>query len=118
MNVQVFGTKSSSDTRKALRFFKERRIPVHFVDLKTKAASKRELERFARLHGVEALVDRSSKRFRDLGLAVAHRSEAGWLEILRDEPLVLRMPLVRWGNEVTVGADESAWKAWAAEARQ
>ena len=53
MDVQIFGTKSSADTRKALRFFSERRIPTHFVDLNERAASRGELKRFAQKFGVE-----------------------------------------------------------------
>src|SRR5919201_528852 len=58
--VQIFGVKKSADTRKALRFFAERRIKTHFVDLAERAASPGELRRFAQKFGVEALVDRES----------------------------------------------------------
>jgi arsenate reductase len=113
-DVQVFGTRGCADTRRALRFFSERRIKVHFVDLKERAASKGELRRFAQKLGVDALVDRDSKRFQALGLKQAHYGEARWLELLGEEPLLLRTPLVRRGNEVTIGADEDAWRRWAA----
>ena len=112
MEVQIFGTQKSSDTRKALRFFKERRAKVHFVDLKIRAASKGELTRFAQKFGAEALVDREAKRFKALGLGTAYYSDQKWLEILLEEPLVLRQPLVRWQNRLTVGADEDEWKGW------
>ena len=72
MDVQIFGTKNNADTRKALRFFKERRAKVHWVDLKQKAASPRELQRFAQRFGAEALVDRGAKRFQALGSAKNH----------------------------------------------
>ena len=68
MQVQVFGTRKCAETRKTLRFFAERRIKTHFVDLKVKAASLGELRRFAQKFGVDALVDRGSKRFQDKGL--------------------------------------------------
>lgn len=112
MDVQVFGTKKSAETRKALRFFAERRVKVHFVDLTVRAASKGELKRFAQKFGVQSLVDRSSKRFADLGLAHAGLSEERWLEKLVAEPLLLRQPLVRGGNRLTVGGDEGVWKEW------
>ena len=112
MEVQIFGTQKSADTRKALRFFKERRAKVHFVDLKVRAASKGELTRFAQKFGAEALVDRESKRFKALGLGTAYYSDKKWMEILQDEPLVLRQPLVRCQNRLTVGADEEEWKGW------
>jgi len=69
--VQVFGIRKSADTRAALRFFAERRIKVHFVDLKEKAASVGELRRFAQQFGIAALIDRESRRFAELGLKSA-----------------------------------------------
>jgi arsenate reductase (glutaredoxin) len=113
-SVQIFGTKKSSDTRKAQRFFAERRIQVHFVDLAERAASLGELRRFAQKFGVRALIDRDAKRYRELGLGAAILSDEHWLETLADEPLVLRMPLVRHGNQLTVGLAEAEWRAWTA----
>ena len=110
--VQIFGVQKSQDTRKALRFFKERRVPVHFVDLKVRAASRGELTRFAQKFGVESMVDKDSRRFRDLGLRTAHYSERKWLELLVDEPLLLAIPLVRQGTRLTVGLAEEEWKEW------
>lgn len=110
--VQIFGTKKSSDTRKAQRFFAERRVRVHFVDLTERAASPGELRRFAQKFGVSALVDREARRFRDLGLGAAILSDERWLETLVAEPLLLRMPLVRRGNDLTVGLAEAEWRTW------
>jgi arsenate reductase-like glutaredoxin family protein len=107
---QLFGTKKSADTRKAQRFFAERRVPVHFVDLAEKGASLGELRRFAQKHGVQALIDRDSRRFAELGLRAALYGDERWLTLLVDEPLLLRQPLVRIGNYVGVGVDEAAWK--------
>ncbi|HSJ26040.1 MAG TPA: ArsC/Spx/MgsR family protein [Longimicrobiales bacterium] len=114
MDVQVFGTKKHADTRKALRFFAERRIRTHFVDLGVRAASPGELRRFARKFGVATLVDRNSRRFAELGLASASYSDERWLERLAEEPLLLRQPLVRSGNRLTVGAADGEWKEWMA----
>ena len=114
MEVQIFGVKKSSDTRKALRFFAERRVKTHFVDLQERAASPGELRRFADKFGAEALLDRSSKRFSELGLQQAMYSPAHWLTRLADEPMLLRMPLVRFGSKLTVGLAEPEWKAWVA----
>lgn len=115
MEVQIFGVRKSADTRAALRFFAERRIRTHFVDLNEREPSPRELERFARKFGVPALVDRGSKRFAELGLAAGQLSDARWLEKLAVEPLLLRLPLVRCQNEVTIGAAPEVWKAWCAK---
>ena len=91
MDVQVFGIQKSSETRKALRFFKERRVKVHFVDLKVRAASKGELTRFVQKFGTEAVLDRESKRFKALGLGSAYYSDKKWLELLAEEPLLLKI---------------------------
>ncbi|MSR36788.1 MAG: arsenate reductase [Gemmatimonadetes bacterium] len=89
-------------------------MKTHLVDLKERAASKGELRRFAQKFGIEALVDRDSKRFQTLGLKQAHYGEAKWLELLEEEPLLLRTPLVRRGNDLSVGLDEEAWRRWTA----
>jgi arsenate reductase-like glutaredoxin family protein len=116
MEVQIFGTKGCADTRKAQRFFSERRVKTHFVDLKERAASQGELKRFSQKFGADALVDRESKRFQAMGLRQASYGEARWLQILEDEPLLLRTPLVRSGRHLSIGPDEDAWKRWIAEA--
>jgi arsenate reductase-like glutaredoxin family protein len=112
MEVQIFGTRGCADTRKALRFFSERRIKAHFVDLAERAASQGELKRFAQKFGADALIDRDSKRFQALGLRQASYGEARWLQILEEEPLLLRTPLVRSGKQLSLGLDEEAWKGW------
>lgn len=112
MDVQIFGTKKSADTRKAQRWFAERRIRVHFVDLAQRAASRGELQRFAQKFGVQALLDRDGKRFRELGLGAAHYSDERWLDKLVDEPFLLRMPLVRSGNCLTIGFAPDTWQDW------
>lgn len=112
MEVQVFGIRKSAATRAALRFFAERRVTTHFVDLTERAASPGELRRFAQRGGVAALVDRDARRFADLGLAHAALSDERWIQRLSEEPLLLRMPLVRWQRRVSVGEAEAEWKAW------
>ncbi|MBA3644725.1 MAG: arsenate reductase [Gemmatimonadaceae bacterium] len=112
MEVQIFGVNKSADTRKALRFFAERRIKTHYVDLDVRAASIGELQRFVQKFGVEALLDRSSRRFADLGLQYTVLSPERWLQKLSEEPMLLRMPLARNGKELTIGVDEKTWKSW------
>jgi len=112
MEVQVFGVKKSADTRKALRFFAERRVKTHFVDLNERAASPGELKRFVQKFGIERLLDRESKRFEELGLRHARLSDDRWLERLAEDPLLLRTPLVRNGNSLTIGLAEQDWKSW------
>ena len=117
IQVQIFGVRKSADTRKALRFFAERRVTAHFVDLTVRPASPGELRRFVQRFGVEALLDRDGRRFADLGMRAAQYSEERWLDRLAQEPLLLRMPLVRCGQKLTVGAAEDEWRAWLAGAR-
>lgn len=112
MDVQIFGVKKNADTRKALRFFAERRIKTHFVDLMERAASRGELTRFAQKFGVAALIDESARRYEELGLLTARYGDERWLEILVGEPLILKMPLVRYGNALSIGTAETTWKEW------
>lgn len=114
MDVQIFGVKKNADTRKALRFFAERRIKTHFVDLMERAASRGELTRFAQKFGTSTLVDETTRRYGELGLRTARYGDERWLEILVSEPLILKMPLVRYGNALSVGAAEATWKGWLA----
>lgn len=112
MEVQIFGVKKDADTRKALRFFAERRVRAHFVDLQERPASPGELNRFVQRFGIEALVDRSSRRFLELGLGAAQLSDGRWLDQLVAEPLLLRMPLVRHGSQLTLGEATEVWRSW------
>jgi len=112
IQVQVFGTRKNADTRKALRFFSERRVTTHFVDVHERPPAPGELRRFVDRFGAMALVDRQSRRFAELGLAQAVRSGDWWVQRLTEEPLLLRFPLVRCGQRLTVGHDEAAWRSW------
>ena len=112
MDVQIFGVKKNADTRKALRFFAERRVRTHFVDLQERAASLGELQRFVQKFGLGALIDRDSRRYTELGLAHARMTDARWLETLALEPLLLRMPLARTANRLTIGPAEQEWRSW------
>jgi arsenate reductase-like glutaredoxin family protein len=112
--VQIFGTRKSADTRKALRFFAERRVATHFVDFQERGPALGELRRFSERFGVSTLVDRESRRFLDLGLQRSMHSDDWWLKRLTEEPRMLKQPLVRFGHQVTIGLDESTWRAWLA----
>lgn len=110
MEVQVFGTRRCNETKKALRFFKERRITTHFVDLEQRPAAAGELRRFGQKCGWGALIDRG-KRFHDRHLHLTSVSESQILPLLEADPLLIVTPLVRAGNEVAVGWDEARWRA-------
>jgi arsenate reductase-like glutaredoxin family protein len=112
MEVQIFGTRKSPDTRHAMRFFAERRVKTHFVDLHERPASAGELRRFVQKFGIAAIVDTASKRYGELGLRAANYGEDRWLDILVSEPLLLRVPLARFGQKLAVGRDEATWREW------
>ncbi len=112
MNVQVFGFNNDPDTRKALRFFAERRIAVHYVDLDERPAARGELRRFQEKFGAAALINRDSPRFKTLGLHVSGDSPERLLERALVEPRILRTPLVRNGPRVSVGFAATDWAAW------
>lgn len=117
MEVQIFGVRKSPETRAALRFFAERRIRVHFVDLDERPASKGELTRFAQKFGISALIDQDSRRYADLGLHASGHSDQRWLERLVEEPLLLRMPLARFQQHLTIGPAEEKWRVWIASSQ-
>ncbi len=109
MNIQIFGTLKSQDTRKAQRYFKERRIPFHFVDITQKGLSKGELNSIKASIGIENLIDRQSKAYVQKNLAyLTHDVEE---EILKGAAL-LRIPVVRNGREATLGYQPDVWKTW------
>jgi arsenate reductase-like glutaredoxin family protein len=118
MNVQVFGFNDDFDTKKARRFFAERRIAVHFVNLAERPASRGELKRFQDRFGAAALVNRDTPRFRTLGLRVSGDSPERLLERALDDPRLLRVPLVRSQHRLTVGHAPDEWQAWVNAERQ
>lgn len=108
--VQVFGAEDSSSTRAALRFFKERRIAVQFVDLRRKPIAAGELRRFVERLGATAVADTDGRAWRDGGLGYLRMDERELAERLLADQRLLRQPLVRVGNGVAAGRDEAAWK--------
>jgi arsenate reductase (glutaredoxin) len=115
-NLQIFGTKKCPGTRKAERFFKERRVSFQLVDIAAKGPSAGELRKIANaVGGMEKLIDRDGKRYVDRGLKYAAPTGPRIEKILIDDPLLLRTPLVRAGDRATVGDAVDVWTAWLAE---
>jgi arsenate reductase-like glutaredoxin family protein len=110
--IQIFGFNDCQDTRKAQRFFAERRVAVHYVNLAERPASKGELRRFAERFGAGALIDKNGARYRAMGLRVALDSPQRLLERALTEPRLLRTPLVRNGGKVTIGLAPEDWQRW------
>ncbi len=109
--IQVFGTPDSQPTRAALRFFKERRMDVHFVDLRRKPMAAGELRRFVERLGARALADEQGKAWRDGGLGYLSMTDADLADRLLNDQRLLNIPLVRIGNGFAAGRDEPAWKS-------
>lgn len=113
MNVQLFGTKKCAESRKAERFFKERGVKLHVVDLAQKGMSAGELRNVAsRVGGMEALIDREGKRYVEKGLKYAAPTGPRIETMLVDDPLLLRTPIIRSEGRATVGFVPEIWQGW------
>lgn len=110
MNIQIFGTKKCQDTRKAERYFKERKIPFQFIDLTVRGLSKGELDKVrAAVGGLENLIDKDGKEYAKRNLKyLVHNVE----EMLLNYPLLFRTPIVRNGAKATVGYCPEDWAKW------
>jgi arsenate reductase (glutaredoxin) len=111
VSVQVFGVKNSQATRAAERFFKERRVAIHFVDLKLKPMAPGEIKRFVERFGLAGLIDSESTAYVDAGLKYLKMSDSELLGRIERDPKLLRLPLIRGAKRLSVGHDEDSWKA-------
>jgi arsenate reductase (glutaredoxin) len=109
--VQIFGTPDSQATRAALRFFKERRLEVHLVDIHRKPMAPGELRRFVERLGARALADTEGKAWRDAGLGYLSMSDGDLVDRLLKDQRLLNIPLVRIENGFAAGRNETAWKS-------
>lgn len=118
MTIQIFGTSKSFDTKKAERYFSERRISVQKVDLKEKGISKGELESVIasvakrtgdRQSAIDSLADKHNKDY----ASFAYLDDSKKEEKLLENPLLLIQPIVRNGKtDATVGYQPDIWKDW------
>jgi arsenate reductase (glutaredoxin) len=116
--IQIFGTAKCKVTRAAQRFFADRRVKVQVVDLREKGLSRGELASVARAAGgMRALYDAGGARVKERGLQYLGADEARLAELLLEDPLLLRTPIVRDGTKAAVGAAEATWKAFADAAK-
>ena len=112
MNIQIFGTKKSFDTKKAQRYFKERRIKFQFIDLREKEMSKGELQSvMSAVGGLDALIDPKAKD-QDTVALITYLAESQKFDKLLENQQVLREPIVRNGKQATVGYKPNTWKTW------
>lgn len=112
MNIQIFGTKKCSDTRKAERFFKERGIKYQFIDMKEKGMSKGEFTSVAQANGgIEAMVNTECKD-KDTIALIQYISAEDKLEKILENQHVIKTPVVRNGKQSTLGYQPDIWKGW------
>jgi arsenate reductase (glutaredoxin) len=116
VSIQIFGVKNSQETRAAERFFKERQVDIQMMDLNRKPMAPGEIRRFTDRFGLAALLDTEGKAYVDAGLKYLRMSDAELLARIEREPKLLRLPLIRAGNRVSIGRDEESWKAMIAAA--
>ena len=111
MNIQIFGTKKCFDTKKAERFFKERKIQFQFIDLNEKPMSKGELSSVLRSISINDLINTKAKEYTKLNLNNIRSAEIK-AELLLKNQKVINTPVVRNGKEATVGYDLETWNRW------
>ena len=109
MNIQIFGTSKSFDTKKAERWFKERRIPFQFVDMKRYGLSRGELNSVCQAVGLDALIN---PKHPDAVLLSYLSSQQAKLDKLYEQPELLVAPIVRNGRQATVGYCPQIWETW------
>lgn len=105
--IQIYGRKKCSGTRKAQRFFSDRRIQIQNIDLDHKPPGRREIELFIQVAGADALIDQDAKVYRTRGLGYMEFDPA---DELNENPALLRTPIVRAGRTIVVGEDEIGWR--------
>ena len=112
MNIQIFGTKKCFDTKKAERYFKERRVKYQLIDMKEKGMSRGEFNSILKAAGgLDALIDENCKD-KDLILLIQYLTDTDKLEKVFENQHVIRTPVVRNGREATVGFQPDVWKGW------
>ena len=112
MNIQIFGTKKSADTRKAERWFKERRISYQLVDMKEKGMSRGEFDNVLRaVGGLDALIDENTRDKQTLTLLRYLTDDAKPDKVFENQQLI-RLPIVRNGKKATVGYAPEVWETW------
>lgn len=112
MNIQIFGKSKCFDTKKAERYFKERKIKVQSVDILQKGLSEGELNSVKQaVGGIENLVDLNCKD-KDLLALYQYLAQEDKEEKLLENPKLLKTPIVRYGKKATVGYQPDVWKQW------
>lgn len=110
-NLQVFGKKKCFDTKKAERYFKERKIKFQFIDLKIKSMSKGEIESVSRAVGLRNMLNTESPLYQAKNLDRISTPSL-IIEIMMENPDVLKTPIVRCGKQATIGYAPEVWETF------
>jgi arsenate reductase-like glutaredoxin family protein len=111
MNIQIYCGKKNFDTQKAERYFKERRIPFQSLDLKKHKLGEREIRLMIDTIGIDHLIDREDKKVKEHPACYYDRAEL-LIPAIRENPWMLKTPIVRNGNRVTSGYQPEIWDTW------
>ena len=111
MNIQIYSGKKNFDTQKAERYFKERRIPVQMMDLKKHPLGEREIRLMIQQIGTEKLIDREDRKVREHP-ACYYNQESLLIPAIQENPWLLKTPIVRNGNQITIGFRPEIWDLW------
>ena len=111
MNIQIYCGKKNFDAQKAERYFKERRIPFQALDLKKQKLGEREIRMMISAIGIEKLIDREDKKVKEHPACYYDREEL-LIPAIQENPWLLRLPIVRNGNKMTLGYQPDVWAQW------
>ena len=111
MNIQIYAAKKNFDVQKAERYFKERRIPFQSLDLKKHRLGEREIRLMLNAAGMENLLDREDKRVKEHPACYYDRAEL-LIPAIQENPWLLKTPIVRNGNQITIGFQPEIWDLW------
>lgn len=111
MNIQIFGVKKCFDTKKAERYFKERKIKYQFIDLNIKGLSKGELQSIKSAVGLNQLINKDSREYKRTNIG-SIRTDSVKEDLLLNNPKLYKTPIVRNGKKATVGYEPEIWKEW------
>ncbi|AVQ40305.1 ArsC family transcriptional regulator [Clostridium botulinum] len=111
MNIQIFGMKKCFDTKKAERYFKERKIKYQFIDLNIKGLSKGELQSIKSAIGLNELINKDSREYKKTNIG-SIRTDCVKEDLLLNNPKLYKTPIVRNGKKATVGYEPEIWKEW------
>ncbi len=109
--IQLYVSKKNFDAQKAERFFKERRITVQVMDLKKHKLGDRELQIMAKGTGMQGLLDKDDKRVKEHPACYCN-IDSMIMDAIRENPWLLKSPIVRNGNQCTIGYQHDVWEAW------